>query len=291
MADAILWILAAMAGFVLWHYLTCKLLALREAIDPFEYRAVTFAQLGEHLHELFRRGGYRSTMIVREETTGKAVRFCKNYEYNSEEIEFTVVADQITRDQAGAREFARGLVRIVNRVSFGASRWPRPSKRYGLVCRCDMNVAGALAAAERIFFSFHCLGGDATFRVRVKGGISWRDGLITGRSGKLRDWARVIAGRCQEGKPYKWWQRPGSRSSLPYAVGGVVVGLYRWARRRREAHLEAQNARNGQADDTGALLSEGNTEQAPGGSQERAKRPAPRQDSQGRRLGAGGKER
>ena len=98
---AILWIIIAVVTLyiaydVFWFVL--------EWIRPFEYRNVPFAELREHVNQIYRRGLQESQMVIRDEATNASMRVMKTIDCRHRSVKLRVIVDDVTRYRAGGKE-------------------------------------------------------------------------------------------------------------------------------------------------------------------------------------------
>ena len=221
-----LWFIGGVVGLAMAYNLFWWLL---QAIHPFEHRDVAFVDLQTHISEILRRGYDHSEMVIRDETTGKSIRFMKTYKRGEEEIGFVLIASEITREHPLLPQFKEELTELGFRARCEERFWS--GFKDNLACECPADPAEAARAAETVLKRFYGLSSNAKFRVRVKGVMLWGDMSVTGKTSWKERWAASNPCLPWSSLPYTWFHffnKKPPHKMLSYRLGrflGMLVRL------------------------------------------------------------------
>jgi hypothetical protein len=178
--------------------------ALLEAIHPFCYRRVSFAELREHIGQEYNRGVRGSQMVISDEATGRILRVCKDYEAGDSHVKILLVAEVTSLPRDAIREVIGCLRkdRIQCFLGHAGSGWHHGAVT--LTCRGGDSLDGVFALAERMLLQVCGASRDSTFRVYVRGNIGWLDMHVSGTTTPMEVWAISYQVGGAAGKPYKW---------------------------------------------------------------------------------------
>lgn len=221
-----LWFIGGVVGLAVAYDLCWW---LREAIHPFEHRDVPLEDLQTHINQILRRGYNRSQMLIKDEGTGKSIRFMKTYKQGEEGIGFVLIACDITREHPLLPQFKKELTELGFRAT--SEGLPLRAFRENLGCECPAEAAQAARAAETVLTKFYALSRNAKFRVRVKGPISRGDISITGQTSRQERVAALDPDLQRSCTPYTWYhssRKKPEHKTLAHRLGSSLGMLVRW---------------------------------------------------------------